>query len=809
MERKKLLIADDSEMSRAILASMLEDDFDIAEAVDGREAIDMLENYGRDFSALLLDVVMPEMNGFEVLEEMNRRNWIDKIPTIMISAETSNAYIDRAYELGASDYISRPFAAGIIRHRVINTILLHSKQKQLTDVVNTWFYNQEKNYETVVSILDYAIEHRGGESGVHMYGVKRVTTLLTDCLLKKTNKYILSTSDANAVCMASGLHDVGKIFIPEHILKKPDSLTAEEIKIMEQHTVLGAQMIEEMSNFESEKLAKYAAEICRFHHERWDGGGYPCGLAGDDIPISAQIVSVADAYDSLTHERCYKKAYSHELAMKMILSGECGAFNPILLECLKDIATLLKPSPQDQDEKKDAEGKRIYSTQNVIASRVIQQFENKNTKLDFMINMSDELWFEYTLRPSNLRLSKGVTERTGLATVISNPLEDTDCLGVIGQDTFEEISKKLSELTTDDSYTELTVKLVLNGKLCRCKLAILVLWSSVDSGKISNILGRAIDIDENYSRLELYDESAASCPKDQVLLPLLSDGDGVVKITSDRVGQVLQSYRNMFDIVRLVDPGICMQISADGHGVNDSEKCYSVWNKVRRCDNCISQDTVRSRRPQTKIETIGADIYFIVASCIEVDGIPYSLECVRKINADIKNASDDNNILNQLLLRNRQVYMDSITKVFNRRYYDTRIKNISGEHALAMIDMDNLKQINDNFGHRAGDEALYRTAQAISSVLRSNDELIRYGGDEFFLLFNGLPEKTLAQKLDRLCEAARNIVMTEYPELRITLSIGGYFGSGRICDIIEYADRALYMAKKHRDCAVVYKDEDR
>lgn len=218
----------------------------------------------------------------------------------------------------------------------------------------------------------------------------------------------------------------------------------------------------------------------------------------------------------------------------------------------------------------------------------------------------------------------------------------------------------------------------------------------------------------------------------------------------------------------------------EGCTLKKSEHCYAVWKKKRRCENCISQEVLRTHKPQTKIETRASDIYYVLASFIEVDGRPYSLELVKRIKSDdMFDDSGHENVLNQLLVRNRQVYMDSVTKVYNRRYYDERLKNLEGWFSFAMIDMDNFKHINDRFGHQAGDAALYRAAQAIKSQIRSDDELVRYGGDEFFLLFRDLPQQILEKKLQSIRAALDEIVIEEYPELHISASVGGDYGEAK------------------------------
>ena len=340
--KQQILIVDDSEMNREILTEMLQDDFRILEAENGEEALKMLKQYGTGISLMLLDIVMPVMNGFEVLAAMAREHWMDDIPVIMISSEGSEDYIRRAYEMGIADYIRRPFDAKIVYQRVFNTIKLYAKQRRLISLVADQIYEKEKNNRMMVGILSQIVEFRNGESGPHVLHIQTLTRLLLERLVQKTGQYGLSWSEQYMISMASALHDIGKIGIDEKILNKPGKLTKEEFDIMKTHTLIGATMLENLKMYQGEILLEVAYQICRWHHERYDGKGYPDGLVGEEIPISAQVVSLADAYDALISDRVYKKAYSHEQAVKMILNGECGAFNPVLLECLTDIQDHLK-----------------------------------------------------------------------------------------------------------------------------------------------------------------------------------------------------------------------------------------------------------------------------------------------------------------------------------------------------------------------------------------------------------------------------------------------------------------------------------
>lgn len=340
--KQQILIVDDSEINREILKEILKEDYRILEAANGEECLEQLERYGTGISLVLLDIVMPEMDGFEVLAAMNQNHWIEDIPVIMISSEDSDSYIRRAYEMGVSDYISRPFDAKIVYQRVLNMIKLYAKQRRLIHLVTRQIYEKERNNRMLIGILSQIVEFRNGESGLHVIHINLITQLLLEQLVKKTGKYQLSWEDRFLIATASALHDIGKIGIDEKILNKPGKLTKEEFEIMKTHTLIGAQMLDNLDMYRNEKLLKLAYEICRWHHERYDGKGYPDGLVGGEIPISAQVVSLADVYDALVSERVYKKAFSHEKALEMIQNGECGTFNPLLLQCMTEAQDKLK-----------------------------------------------------------------------------------------------------------------------------------------------------------------------------------------------------------------------------------------------------------------------------------------------------------------------------------------------------------------------------------------------------------------------------------------------------------------------------------
>ena len=359
-KRQNILIVDDSKFNRDILKEILGEKYNYLEAENGNQAIQMIgENIGIDL--MLLDINMPQMNGFEVLKIMKRSQCIEETPVIMISSEESVDTMREAYEMGITDYITRPFDSVIVKKRVQNTLSLYANQNNLVNVVVDQIYEKEENNNIMIRILSSILGSRNSESREHILHIKTATEMMLRQLIKITDVYHLTEADIALITTASSLHDIGKIYIPEEILNKPGRLTDEEFKIMKTHSELGADIIQDMHLPQEKPLVHTAWEICRWHHERWDGKGYPDGLKGEEIPISAQVVSIADVYDALTSERCYKKAFDHDTAIKMILDGQCGQFNPILLKCLKELSPRLFKmfSNETDDSKQYYEAQRL------------------------------------------------------------------------------------------------------------------------------------------------------------------------------------------------------------------------------------------------------------------------------------------------------------------------------------------------------------------------------------------------------------------------------------------------------------------
>lgn len=497
--KKRILIVDDSEMNRDILKDILEDDFEILEAENGVIGVELLKKYSIDISLVLLDIVMPEMDGFEVLEIMNQYSWIEDIPVVMISAEGSSTYIRKAYELGVTDFISRPFDDAIVYRRVNNTIMLYAKQRKLIDMVADQIYENERRSQLMISILSHIVEFRNGESGLHVVHVQTITELLLKYLNKKTNQYHLTNTDISLISVASALHDIGKIAIDENILNKPGKLTDEEFTIMKTHSSVGYDMLEQLPFYQDEKLVSIAKEICRWHHERYDGRGYPDGLKGDEIPISAQVVSIADVYDALTSERVYKKAFSHDKAISMIVNGECGTFNPLLLECLQELGTQLQDELKQNamsyhvDEGIQDVAEVIHQHSELSASeKTLQLLEYERSKYDFFSNKSQEIQFEYASNPAMLKLSAWSAEQLHLDEIILDPLDNSHIIDIFGEKGLKTFEEGLAQATLNQTDVEFDCEIVLNNEKQLYHFIIRTVWEDGRSHKYTKFFGKMI-----------------------------------------------------------------------------------------------------------------------------------------------------------------------------------------------------------------------------------------------------------------------------------------------------------------------------
>ena len=432
-------------------------------------------------------------NGFGVLEWMNRFQWIDETPVIMISSEESVDTMRKAYEMGITDYITRPFDSVIVKKRVQNTLALYANQKRLVNVVVDQVYEKEENNNIMIGILSNVLGFRNSESSEHILHIKTATEMMLRKLVKVTEAYPLTEADIALITTASSLHDIGKVGIPEEILNKPGRLTDEEFKIMKTHSEIGASLIRDMRFPKDKPLVHTAWEICRWHHERWDGKGYPDGLKGEEIPISAQVVSIVDVYDALTSERCYKKAFDHDTAIRMILDGQCGQFNPVLLKCLKELSLQFSRmfTNKPDDNKQYYEAQRLSDEilrekslpRKNYSQRVIELMQEK---IEFFKTNSGKTSIEYNVISGQLSI---MNEKQQVICQRNDPKYDISNVFEVNREDIRQVSNLLDQTSIQNKEVSLHVMAKVGNKRQMCALKLHTLWSPLKKDGYIGIIG--------------------------------------------------------------------------------------------------------------------------------------------------------------------------------------------------------------------------------------------------------------------------------------------------------------------------------
>lgn len=782
----KIMIVDDAEMNREILMAILGDEYEYVQAENGRQAIHILQQ-DMNIDLMLLDINMPEMNGFQVLDRMNTFHWINDIPVIMISSEEKKDVIERAYILGAEDYIRRPFDAFIVRRRVQNILNLYANQKRLMQLVADQIYEKEENNNLLIGILSHVVEFRNSESGEHILHIRTATELLLRRLVQKTDEYHLSESDIVMITTASALHDIGKISIPESILNKPGKLTREEFSIIKTHTTIGADIINQMTTKMEKPLLRIAGEICRWHHERWDGHGYPDGLIGEQIPIAAQVVALADVYDALTSKRCYKEAYNHETALDMILAGECGAFNPLLLKCLQEIAPRLR-----MDAQYDAGDYACRNEAGRLATEIMNKteipssdcsqhmLESMQERMNFFASLKGGIQFDYD-SVSRLVNVTNWDEPPQYRYTVKN-VADINCFSGLSQRDFHRLKDALDATTPEHREFSMSIMMPKGNEYEWCDLRVHSLWSDLSPEHYIGAVGQLVRPQEMPADIPILDGLADS-----------DTADGMaVKATVDQL-------RKIFDIVRLVDPTANAVLELDHNGIlrKNDQHCAAFWETGGNCTNCISTRALAQKTMLNKLEFTRTDMYYVVSKYLCINGTPCVMEMLSKMNEGRWiDANGTRFLLDKSRGESRKLFQDPLTATYSRRYFETYLTHMEGMECVEIIDVNQFKQVNDTYGHPAGDVVLRDIAAAIQSCIRSSDILVRYGGDEFLLLFPKMSENDMAEKNKRIKEAVANIVYTEYPTLHLSVSIGGVCGVHPIMEAIRQADKQMYENKR-------------
>ena len=784
-----ILIADDLELNRELLMVILGDKYRYLCAENGREVLYMLQQ-DLEIDLVLLDINMPEMDGFQVLEQMNRFEWSSEIPVIMITAEDKKEIVERAYSLGAEDYLHRPFDSFIVRRRVQNILKLYTNQKQLRSIVLNQIQEREKDNHLMINMLASVVELRSGENGKHIEFVREITEMLLHKLLQLTDEYHLTESDIALITTASALHDIGKISIPESILNKPTELNPDEFEVMKTHTTVGADIIRQFFSETDEKpLLRIMQEICRWHHERWDGRGYPDGLRGEQIPISAQVVGLANAYETLISERCYKKACDYDVALEMILNGERGAFNPVLLNCLCEISAQLENLVKN-GLRKDAyrfDADRIMTEmvqkknlpQSDRAQKLLGRMQEKR---DFYASLDGGIQFDYDAISGSVDITNWneTPERRNYTVDITN----VNWSEYLSMGDVHRLKDAMDATTFENREFAISVMMPQGDKYEWRDIKVHTLWSEKSPDHYIGAVGQILEPRQIMAEIPNVEG--------------LTD-DGVVE--GKKIKKTIQQLKQVFDIVRLVDPSksAVLELNEEGHLCSTGQFCAAFWENGGTCANCISSRALAQKTMLNKLEFTHTDMYYVVSKYLSIDGNGCVLEMLSKMKEGRwVDANGSRLLLDRKRGEVRTLLSDPLTGAYSRRYYKTYFTHLEGMECVEVIDVDRFKSVNDTYGHGVGDQALHDIAQAIQSCIRNTDILIRYGGDEFLLLFPKLPQEYMPVKNAEIQKAVENIVIPGYPDLHLSVSIGGVCGVHPLEEAVRQADKLMYENKKRR-----------
>ena len=798
--KQKILIADDSEMNRELLAAILEEEYDIIQVNDGVQAVDCLQRQAEEISLLLLDIVMPHMDGFEVLSYMNKEHWIDAIPVVIISSENSPIYIKRGYDLGATDFIGKPFDANMVLRRSANAILLGAKQRRMTSIVSNQIYEREKSSKLMINILSHIVEFRNGESGLHVLHIQTITEMLLRQLVQKeNNRYALSKEQIRMITTASALHDIGKISIPDEILNKPGRLTAEEFAVIKGHSMAGANMLSELPlDQKEEPLVKTAYEICRWHHERYDGGGYPDGLKGEEIPVSAQVVALADVYDALTSERCYKDAYSHEKAIEMILAGQCGAFNLLMLECLLDISSSLKKKmgykSKERYEQTDLSdiASRFHDFEMDSSEKIVQQLEFERMRYNFLAEGSRNIVFTYTISPPLLTFNQAGCKRSGITEPSFSPLQSGVLKDLVEEQSLKRLIRKITQATRETPDVTSNLLLTDGKNPCHYRCQCRVIWTDGAEKGYTGVVGKLTDITDDYMVMENVREEGLKVLEKDRSAEFSGFYDRFKKCGFSTDGTeawlLLQYLQIPYDLVRYVDPitNKVIHIEKDGKMWESETACSDIWNCLEKCSNCISRLSMQTGKRMTKLEVAGEDPYQVVSMYVEIDRKPCCLEMASRIDGDfMPDGYSRDEILSSVRIHKEKVYIDPVTGVYNKRYYVEKLSKMDNAAALMFADIKNFKRINENFGHQAGDDVLRQVAGVLRDVAAGKGDVLRYSGDDFVTVFFKATEEELSEIQKEMCRRVEALRFPELPGVQLKLVTAGTSIPGRVEEMLE------------------------
>ncbi|MCH1983039.1 diguanylate cyclase [Ruminococcus sp. OA3] len=920
MNRNTLLIVDDMEVNRAILRSLFEQDYNLLEAENGEQGLMLLNQYKDTIAAVLLDIVMPVKDGYEVMAEMSRNRLLDDVPVIVITAQDSTENEVRAFDLGASDIVMKPFEPHVVRRRVENVVELNRHKRHLEELVEEQAINLRESKAVLMDALSSVIEHRSIESGQHVLRIRMFTKLLLEDVKDNYSEYGLDDRKIDIISSAAALHDIGKIAIPDAILNKPGRLTAEEFQIMKTHAEKGCEILAGLDRMHDKEYLQYAYSICRYHHERWDGNGYPDGLIGENIPICAQAAGVADAYDALTTNRVYKRAYTPEKACNMILNGECGLFSPKLLECFKNVQ-----EPFAELSREYADGKSPGTDFEMISTRDDYKTEAENTlelgqmKYFAMLRYEDSTVMEvdadsgiyhlvYTQNSDFDLLRSGDLFEESYQVFVEKAVHPDDRMGLLKNHSIDVF------LASGAMKRSLNYRVFHQGSGNYIWYGLSILRINIENPRQHKLLmiwrklkdyagGPAVSPKEDrqfidnslvgiqqcfndgwftirhinegfitlfgYSREEIervfqnrFIEMIYPDDREKVLKYFRKEQsvrktfeyeyriltkDGRVLWVLDKsqlfTGEDGVEYMNcvLIDVTHTKQEQEKLRLTMERHQIimDQTNDIIFEWdihqNKILYSSNWVKKfgyqpitEEIDKRIPQAS-HVLPEDMPNFLKLMKDVEtGAPYGETELRIANTDsqyiwcrIRATTQFNNdgkpvkavgVIVDIDSEKRHAQdlidkaeRDHLTHLFNKNAARTRIQSAmkhwerNGTAAMMIIDLDNFKTINDNFGHMFGDAVLMEVAGQLQKLFRSEDVVSRIGGDEFLVYINSLPDQNvLAGRAENLIATMRTVLPDELHLCPLSCSVGvACFPKDAIGfqELFQCCDRALYYAK--------------